>query len=436
MNRIAAVILMCVLCPLMSIAADDAQTATTLSLKDALEITRERHADIIMADERVQQAVARLGQARSSLLPQLHGAVSGSRQSRDLRGQGIALPGDPHIGPFNAFDARIKMTQAIFDPAAVARLNAASEGEQLSLAEQRKVDEDVLALVATLYINARQSSALLRAQSVVFTSEESLLKTVQTKFNQGTATLLEVKQAKSRYSRFLVAWRQAMSEEAQARLDLCAALDLPMDQKIIYSDEDITFPFDVHNSESLSDHPDVELADQDVRLKVAQRGIERAERLPQLSGLADYGRSGEGLDESSNTYTIGLQASIPIWEGGNREKSIKEASSRVRESEANLDAVKRETRARVLVAIETMKQAEAYKDQAKEQIKAVEVQANLAQKKFEMGSGSKNDIDDGLAAKASAEANQADALAAYQSAQVNLAHAMGRIEELFGASKE
>ena len=87
-----------------------------------------------------------------------------------------------------------------------------------------------------------------------------------------------------------------------------------------------------------------------------------------------------------------MQASIPIWEGGNREKSIKEASSRVRESEANLDAVKRETRARVLVAIETMKQAEAYKDQAKEQIKAAEVQANLAQKKFEMGSGSKNDI--------------------------------------------
>lgn len=429
-------ILMCVLCPLMSIAADDAQTATTLSLKDALEITRERHADIIMADERVQQAVAQLGQARSSLLPQLHGAVSGSRQSRDLRGQGIALPGDPHIGPFNAFDARIKMTQAIFDPAAVARLNAASEGEQLSLAEQRKVDEDVLALVATLYINARQSSALLRAQSVVFTSEESLLKTVQTKFNQGTATLLEVKQAKSRYSRFLVAWHQAISDEAQARLDLCAALDLPMDQKIIYSDEAITFPFDVHNSDSLSDHPDVELADQDVRLKVAQRGLERAERLPQVSGLADYGRSGEGLDESSNTYTIGLQASLPIWEGGNREKRIKEASSRVRESEVNLDAVKRETKARVLVAIETMKQAEAYKDQAKDQHKAAEVQANLAQKKFEMGNGSKNDIDDGLAAKASAEANQADALAAYQSAQVNLAHAMGRIEELFGTSKE
>jgi outer membrane protein len=423
------------MCPLIAGTAEG-ETVMTLSLRDALVMARERHADIIMADERVQQAAARMGQSQSGLFPQVHGVVSGSRQSRDLRGQGIALPGDPHIGPFNAFDARIKMTQAIFDPAAVARLDAASKGRQLSLAEQRKVDQDVLALVATLYINARQSAERLKAQGVILQSEESLWKTVQTKLRQGTATLLEADQAKSRYSRNYFIWRQMSSEETQARLDLYAALDLPFDQKIAYSNEDISFQWDEQKPDSLNDHPDVKLADQNVRLKTAERGLERAQWLPQVSGIADYGKAGEGLDESSNTYTVGLQASIPIWEGGNREKRIKEASSRVRESEVNLDAIKRETKARVLAAIETMKQAEAFKDQAKDQIKAAEVQENLAYKKFEMGNGSKNDIYDGQAAKASAEANEADALAAYQSAQVNLAHALGRIDDLLETSNE
>lgn len=435
MTRMAAIFLMCVLMPALAFTAEEPVAALKLGLRDALVMARERHADIIMADERVQQAVARLGQARSGLLPQLRGVVSGSRQSRDLRGQGIALPGDPHVGPFNAFDARIKMTQAIFDPAAIVRLDAASKGKQLSQAEQRKVEEDVLALVATLYINARQSSEHLKAQDVVLESEKQLLKTVEAKLQQGTATQLEAEQAKSRYSQNYFLWQQASTEEAQARLDLCAALDLPLDQKFEYSDEDVAVGWDEGDPDILNDHPDVKMADKDLSLKVAQRGLERAEWLPQISALADYGRSGEGLDESSNTYTVGLQASIPIWEGGNREKRIEEASSRIKESRVSLDAVKRETRARVLAAVETMKQAEAFTAQAKDQADAAEREAALASKKFELGNGSQNDVYDGLAARASARANQADALAAYQSAQVNLAHAMGRLEELLVTSK-
>lgn len=56
-----------------------------LGLKDVFKIVQESQTDIMMANERIQQALARVGQANAGLRPQLHGVISGSRQTRDLR---------------------------------------------------------------------------------------------------------------------------------------------------------------------------------------------------------------------------------------------------------------------------------------------------------------------------------------------------------------
>lgn len=431
MLKRAGIFTILMLWPFLVFAGQVPSNTIHLSLRDALAMARERHADIIMADERVQQALARLGQARSGILPQLHGVVSGSRQSRDLRGQGISLPGDPHIGPFNAFDARIKLTQAIFDPAVVGRLDAASEGKQLSLAEQSKVDEDVLALVSTLFINARQSSEHLKAREAVLNSDLQFFNTSDAKFKQGTASAFDFERAKSRYAESLFFLSQARTQETQARLELCAALDLSMDQEIQYINEDLVIRFSQEDFKFLDQHPDINVARKDVKLKIAERGLERSQWLPQISALADYGKGGESPDGSSNTYTVGLQATVPIWEGGNRENRIKEATSRMKESQVNLEEVKRETKARLLTAVETFKQAESFMAEVDAEFSVTWREAQLAAKKYEIGNGSRLDVIEGQASMAVAHSQQADALATYQLAQVNLAHAMGRMQELF-----
>ncbi len=412
------------------LSADEPANVLLLSLRDALTLARQRHAEIIMADERVEAALARLGQSAAGILPHFSGFVAGSRQTRDLRGQGIALPGDPHVGPFNAFDARVKMTQAIFDPGAVARLNAASKGKELSFAERTKVEEDVLALVATLYLNASQAVEELKARRVTLQSDEHALKTLVTRFREGTASAIELDSARNRYEESHLKWAQAESEEVRTRLDLCAALDLPMDGKIEFVSQDLAVDWDQEEFLSLEDHPDIVKAQQDLDWKIAQRGAERSEWLPRVSALADYGKSGQSPDESSRTYSVGLQATIPIWEGGLRENLIKEATSRVNESQLRLEDAQRQTRARVLTAFETIKEAQAFIRLANAQMQAADRQAKLAANKLGTGQGSRQDVLDSLAVQASARADEARALAAYQSAQVNLAHALGRMEEL------
>ena len=87
-----------------------------LSLEDALQKANVINLQVMMANARLEQAIARISQAQSDLLPHIEGVAGGGRQSADLRSQGIQFPGvGTRIGPYNNFDARGRVTVALFD---------------------------------------------------------------------------------------------------------------------------------------------------------------------------------------------------------------------------------------------------------------------------------------------------------------------------------
>jgi len=139
-----------------------------LTFQDALRLARDRQIETLVADRRVSEALARFHEARASLLPQVSASASQWRQTRNLAAQGLTFPGIPNvIGPFNSFDARLKLTQTIFDRGAVERLRGAQNSRLLSEAEHQKARQDAMALVATLYVEAlraQQGEDLAQAQ--------------------------------------------------------------------------------------------------------------------------------------------------------------------------------------------------------------------------------------------------------------------------------
>ena len=132
-----------------------------LTLKEVLQIAEESDIHLILSQERLVQALARVEQNKSVLLPQISVSSSERRQTRDLRSSGISFSGDPLVGPFNSFDIRAQMTQTLFDASTISRLKAAQAGKELSAAELKKTKEDVLALIATMFVNARRSKESL-----------------------------------------------------------------------------------------------------------------------------------------------------------------------------------------------------------------------------------------------------------------------------------
>jgi len=107
-----------------------AQTPVRLSFADAVRRAAGEAPAVALAGLRTDEADARVRQARSALLPSL--SVGGAWVNRDFNSQSLGIPFPPAfnlpnpVPPFNNYDGRVTVTQALFDWSGVRRVRAAS----------------------------------------------------------------------------------------------------------------------------------------------------------------------------------------------------------------------------------------------------------------------------------------------------------------------
>jgi len=405
-----------------------------LTLKDALQSADTINFQVMMANARLEQTIARISQAQSDLLPHLEGDVSGGRQTADLRSQGIQFPGiGTHIGPYNNFDARARVTMALFDPSAFERFRAAKKGENLSRADLEKTREDILALVATLFTDAQRKQQTAGLLKTILDRDQMANDLGKNNLTQGTGTLLESSRFKSEFEETQYLYVQAQYQAKEAFLDLEAALQLPLDRPLeLVDDSDFLRTLEDNAAISFNNaaNAEVVLASSELEARKADQNTAIADFLPKISGSADYGRSGESPGNGSNTYSVGLKASIPIWEGGSNQAKLKEVKGQVKEAQANLlDAAQQEqvnmAKARAaIVEAGDLRQAKIEKHQTFQ--KALQI-AWHAQ---ETGSGTVFQVMQAKANLAQAEDEYNEAQATWVMSHINLLHAEGRLRDL------
>lgn len=432
--------LLLILLVLGIVPASAQETATrTLSLSEALQLALDRHVDVVVANERVVQALARVDQSASPLLPQLNAEASQKRQTRDLRSTGFSLPGEPLAGPFNVYDARVKLKQTIFDAAAMSRFKASREGHSLSVAEAAKAREDTLALVAHLFIEARRSAKNLEVYHAMLCRDKKQMSIMHTRFRSGTSSPLDMKKARADYAKSLFNWQNAKADAVERRLDLAAALGLPQNENIVFTwDEKLSErPFPA-NVKKLDEQPDVAVARREFELKKSQAVSERREYWPQVSVTGDYGPSGisPGPQDSSETYSLGVQATIPIFEGGLRPARVKEAESRTRESESILKDTRQQTQALITARQQTLEQAKVLLAQKDAEIEVGREELVLAKQRFFAGHGSSAELTNAKVRAAFLEDQKDEAVAYYILAKIDLARASGQVERFLMENKQ
>ena len=217
---------------LLAMAQDDVQGGPSssqkvmrLSLQEALVRAVGINLQVMMANARLEEAIARISEAQSDLLPHLDGTVSGGRQTGDLRAEGLHVPDFPtQVGPYNNFDARPRVTIDLFDPSAFERFQAAKKGQDLSQAEVEKTREDVLALVATLFVDAQRKLQTVKLLQTLLDKDQMAYELSEEGYAQGTGTLLDSNKSKSDLDQTKFLYSHARLQAKDACLDLEAAL--------------------------------------------------------------------------------------------------------------------------------------------------------------------------------------------------------------------
>lgn len=433
--RIIILIVFCVGFSWPSMAQGD-RRPFCLTLGAALQKAYTSNLQVMMANARLEQAIARITQSQSDLLPHIDGIISGGRQSSDLRAEGLKIPipgfGE-HVKPYNTFDARPRVTIALFDPSAFERFQAAKKGQNFSDAELEKTREDVLALTATLFIDAQRKQETVKLLKTLLDKDQMAYELSEYNLNQGTGTDLDSNKYKTDLDQTRFLYQQSRRQAFEARLDLEAALQIPLNRPLLFledkdlmrvlgNDSDVDF--------SQSTNADMAVASSQIEARKADQKTALADFLPKVSGSADFGRLGESPSNGSNTYDVGLSVSVPIWEGGEQQAKVKEVNGEIKEAQENLLDAAQQAQVNIAKARAAIVEAEDLRVAKIQERQTAQRSLFIAFHAQEIGSGTVFEVMQAKADLATAEDDYNEAQATWVMAHIDLLHAQGRLREL------
>ena len=134
--------------PFLGGVPEGTRTAGTveLSLVDAIKRALDHNLGVLMSEIGVDRASGARRIALSELLPNVNAGIAEARQVRNLEAFGFPLHDLPVIvGPFNTFDARLFVSQSIFDLHALDETHAESHSVSAARLGRRSA-RDLVAL--------------------------------------------------------------------------------------------------------------------------------------------------------------------------------------------------------------------------------------------------------------------------------------------------
>ncbi|MGN7934256.1 efflux transporter outer membrane subunit [Pseudomonas sp. 22447] len=307
-------------------------------LNRLIEQARLDSHDLAAAMARVRQAQASAVIAGAPLLPEITAGLNGNRQEL-LRGQGYSqLDVDRNNRTIDYYDAHLSATYELdFWGGKRAARDSALNTLQASRFDQATVELTLLSGVANSYTQALSLREQQRIAELNLANARNVLQLVQTRYDAGSATALELSQQKSLVAAQQRRLPQVQQQAREALITLATLLGQPV-QSIRIEDE----PFDRLNwpsvdagvpSELLRRRPDIAAAE--ARLAAAQADITvaRAAMLPSVTlglGLATGADIADQLLRN-NVYNLSAGLAAPIFNNGRLKAERDRATARQEE---------------------------------------------------------------------------------------------------------
>jgi len=418
-----------------------AQTPAPLRLSFAETVRRASGAApaVELAGLRTDEAEARVRQARSALLPGFSVAGFWVNRTFNSKTLGIKFPAPPGgglptvIGPFDNIDARLRLTQTVFDLSSAARVRAARAQVRGSSAEGSAVSEGAAAGAALAYLRVARAAAQVVARRADSAVAADLVGLAQAQKNAGVSAAIDVTRARTQLVSAAGALLVARNQLDRSRIDLTRALGLDPWTPIEITDTltaalpvaDVPAAPESIVALALAQRPD--LAAEVARGDAAQtaKSAINAERLPRLDVAADYGLSGLTPSTSVSTRQIGVQVSIPILDGFRREGRAAEQSATARESEVRARDLRQQIAAEVETALLDLASAQAQQAIAAERLRLAADEMAQARERFAAGVAGNIEVINAQASLLRARDTDIDARFAAATARVALARAAG-----------
>lgn len=378
----------------------------------------------------IQAEAARFDAAEAANWPTLTGQF-GFTQSQGLSSSGSSVPVLHRYGP------SLSLSYLIYDfGARAAGIDAQRYQLIASLLDNNRTLQDVIAQVESAYYTLLSARALVDAQTEQEAALRASLDAVEVRLRGGLASRADQLRARAALAEASLARQTAERDLAKAEAALKQAAGIAQTQGLVL-DWATAPPPALDASILLADllaeaqrqRPDLQSLQAAAARARAEAERARAARWPSITLAANTGRTFFLEDDRSpsTTYSVGVNVSIPVFDGG-RLKSEARAAERDAERLQAEATVQRETVAlEVVQAYQDLRHAQAQRDGVAVQYDSASESAKAAKARYEAGVGSLLELLTAQADLARARQVQAQADSDWQTAFSRLNHALGRL---------
>jgi len=435
------IVVLLVLLPLI-LSAQSKETSQ-LSLDRAIILALEKNADLKVAELEVNKSNEKVREARSGLFPKID--VSGQYQ-RYLDKPVIFLPpGSPFgttlkIGSDNSFSASASFSIPLFSYTLFEAIALSSDylalTEQSYLAAKNKVVGDVKkAFLAALLTS--ETRDVMRSSLV---NAEENFENVKRLNSAGTLSDYDLLRAEVQVEnlRPLILQMDNNHKLALEALKVAIGLDAGMDISVTGNLEDgfssVTPKEEDVIDEFLKNNPQLAILDYQVRLNDRNITIETSSYFPTLAGFGSYQYQSQANDFKFSDYNwvktsiIGLQLSVPIFNGFKTAAKINQAEIGLKQSQEQKRNLTEALKTQTLSILYRLQQAAIrIKGQDKTVLQAQEG-FNIAKTRLENSLATQLEVNDAELALRQAKLKRLQAIYDYKIAEAELETILGRIK--------
>jgi len=416
-----------------------AQEPVGLTLGRAVAVAGDTAPAVRLAELRSLEAQQRVREVRGALLPNFSAAVAEDRRTSNLETFGFELPLPPgqsippKIGPVDVFDARMRASTPLFDPAGIARVRAARAASEGTTAERATAAEGAAQRAALAYVQAERAAATIAARREDVRLASELVTLAQAQLDRGVATALDLTRARTQLATAQGLLSVAENQLQQAKLALTRAMGVTPTTTVAIEDAlgPATATSAVPADEAaalqaaLANRPELRQAAAAERAARLSASAVRAERLPRLDLAADYGLSGINVADAFPTYNLAVQVSVPVFDGFRREARQEQQQLAAQEARVRTADVRAQVEADVRSALLDVATGQEQQRIAAERLRLANEELSQAQERFANGLAGNIEVINAQQNLVRARDAVIEAQAASAAARVSLARATG-----------
>lgn len=406
-----------------------------LNMEEVIERVKGQNLEVLLQKEGVRRALERTYQRRAALLPQF--GLRG-QQMRQQLGQGFAGAA-LNAPPFNSFGARIEGSLSLVDAQRYADYRIAKLAHAIEQLDYEVAVQDILDQAIFLYFTQLRDMRRVEIIEGNLKREEQLLNLARQQFDAGVAVKIDVTRAEVRRATVQRSLMEAKTEADNSMLQMKNLLDMDLELPVVLDRslvEAIKSPPALRRYGQMADLAELrpELESQDKQLEqavLAERAV-TWQRLPSVRLFADWGYdSNKALDgDEGEAWMVGIEASMPIWEGGRIAAERREAQAAVRQNELARRQLGNEIQRQFKFAILDMDSRYAQIEIARDEVRLGNDEVEQARERYNEGLADNRELIDAQQRLADAEDSHLRAIYLYGLSRLAFARAIGSVERV------